>query len=348
MRALALILALGLVLGACSTGPGEDDVVSAMTGQGLVPAIEDAAAIAEDLAGATEQFCGRPTAESHVSAKQSWQEAKTAWEKSELTTFFGPADMLRTVSKVDYSPISETGIDDLLASETPIDADYIDDRASSTQRGLGAIEYGLYRDLDAASDPRVCQLTTSASQVVALETGALHEAWTDSFDGEAPFVDTFTGTMTSNQALADVVAAIVETLKRQSLFELGKALGISSPEPEIEAIPEGTAGAGAAMYLAQLGGIRAALEAGGPDSLAGLIGARSVEVAERIDVLLGQAIGKLTPLQGSPMRSVAEERPDDLRPLYDDLAELRTLFESDVVSLLDITLGFSDTDGDTG
>jgi predicted lipoprotein len=161
-------------------------------------------------------------------------------------------------------------------------------------------------------------------------------------------VDTFTGSITSNQALADVVAAIVETLKRQSLFELGKALGISSPEPKIDAIPEGKAGAAAAMYLAQLEGIRAALEAGGPDSLAGLIGARSMEVAERIDVLLEQAIGELSSIQEIPMRVVADEHPDDLLPLYDDLAELRTLFESDVVSLLDITLGFSDTDGDTG
>jgi predicted lipoprotein len=49
-----------------------------------------------------------------------------------------------------------------------------------------------------------------------------------------------------------------------------------------------------------------------------------------------------------PMRQIAAERPEMLEPIYDDIAELRTLFESDVVSLLDITLGFSDTDGDSG
>jgi predicted lipoprotein len=49
-----------------------------------------------------------------------------------------------------------------------------------------------------------------------------------------------------------------------------------------------------------------------------------------------------------PLRQLAAGRPEELEPIYDDIAGLRTLFESDVVSLLDITLGFSDTDGDTG
>ena len=48
------------------------------------------------------------------------------------------------------------------------------------------------------------------------------------------------------------------------------------------------------------------------------------------------------------MRDIARDRPEVLEPIYEGIAELRTLFESDVVSLLDITLGFSDTDGDTG
>ena len=101
------------------------------------------------------------------------------------------------------------------------------------------------------------------------------------------------------------------------------------------------------MYRSQLESIRVALDAGGEDSLGELIRARSPEVADRIDETLDRAIAEVDALEG-PMRDIARDRPEELEPIYEDIAELRTLFESDVVSLLDITLGFSDTDGDTG
>ncbi|MGH8950129.1 MAG: imelysin family protein [Acidimicrobiia bacterium] len=340
-------VALTLILAACSSGPGEADVVSAMADDALIPAVQSAATATEELATAAAEFCGAPSAAGLEAVQESWRRAKSAWERSELTTFFGPAEMLRTLSKVDYSPISEPGIDELLSSEVAIDVDYIDNRAASTQRGLGAVEYALFRELDAASDPGVCSLATSASDVAAAETRALEEAWTVSSDGGDPFLEEFTGTMTSNQALGDVIGAVVETLKRQSLFELGKALGISAPDPEIESVPEGAAGEATAAYIAQLEGVRDVLAAGDTNSLGSLIRARSGEVADRIEDLLDDSLDRLTTLQG-PMRALIVESSDQVEPIYDNLAELRVLFESDVVSLLDITLGFSDTDGDTG
>ena len=125
------------------------------------------------------------------------------------------------------------------------------------------------------------------------------------------------------------------------------AIGISAPEADPEAISEGQAGFGAGFYLAQLGAIRSALEAGAPDSLGALIEARSPEVMSRIEEDLEGAVAELEEIEG-PMREVAASTPDDLAPLYEHLSNLLQAFESDVVSLLDITLGFSDTDGDTG
>jgi predicted lipoprotein len=309
--------------------------------------METAATELAGLAAAAETFCQTPDQGSHQAAKDAWIRAENAWELSELNTFIGPADMLRTLSKVDYAPASESGIDELLASDATIDFDYVDNRAASTDRGLGALEYTLFRDMAAAGDPRVCELTVSAAAVAAEAARELTEAWTVSFNGGEPWVDTFTVTIPSNQALGDLVAALVETTKRQSLFEIGQALGISAPEPELEAIPEGAAGQASQLYHSQLEGIRQLLAAGDDESLGALIRARSSEVAERIDIVLGEAMDGLAVLDG-PMRQVAAEKPEELEPIYDDIAELRTLFETDVVSLLDITLGFSDTDGDSG
>ena len=347
MKRLLLPLILGIALTACSSGPPEVDVVSNAANLALIPAMETAADELEALSSAAEVFCAAPDGESHQSAMGAWRVAKQAWERSELTTFFGPADMLRTVSKVDYVPVSEPGIDELLDSDSPIDADYVDDRASSAQRGLGAIEYVLFRETGSAAEDRACSLARSASAVAADAAVALADAWTTSFDGGEPWVDVYTMAIPPNQAFGDLVAAFVETLKRQSLFELGKALGISAPEPDIEAIPEGAAGDAAGMYLAQLESIRMALDAGGEDSLGELIRARSRETADRIDETLERAIAEVSSLDG-PMRDIARESPEELEPVYEDISALRTLFESDVVSLLDITLGFSDTDGDTG
>jgi predicted lipoprotein len=347
VRRLTIFVLVALAVAACSSGPAEEAVVSSAADLALVPAIEEAAGALDELAGAVDAFCAAPGPETHEAANEAWSVAKTAWETSEWNVFIGPADMLRTLSKVDFEPISEAGIDELLASDTIIDVDYVDNRAASTDRGLGAVEYGLFREVHDAADPRVCDLTTSSSVVAADATRDLVHAWTVSFDGAEPWIDTFTVTIPSNQALGDLVAAVVETTKRQSLFEIGQALGISAPDPEIEAIPEGAAGAGADMYEAQLAGIRDLLDAGGEDSVGALIRARSSEVADRIDASLESAMTGLAAID-EPLRQLAADRPEELEPIYDDIAALLTLFESDVVSLLDITLGFSDTDGDTG
>ncbi len=345
MRRSALVLAL--VLFACTSGPDEADVVDSITYDSLLPALGASTESAATLKEAVGQFCAAPTIAARESLAEAWAESKTAWGHAWLTTWFGPADMLRTVSRVDYQPIDEEAIEELLASPEPLDADYMMNQAASTQRGLGTIEYLVYGD-DDPGDPRRCEMLAATVDVVASETDALEKAWSESFREGAPFADSFAGeSMPSNDALGELVSAIVETLKQQSLFQVGKAIGISAPEPDPEAIPEGAAGFAADFYRAQLESIQSMLEAGAPDSLGDLIEARSPEVMGRIEVDLDGAFAELERIDG-PMREVATSAPDDLAPLFEHLSALLAAFESDVVSLLDITLGFSDTDGDTG
>lgn len=318
-----------------------------MTEGAVTPGLVQSAESGVALSTAVADWCANPTPESLEAARNAWREARLDWNRTELVSFFGPADMLRTVSKVDYFPVSPEGIDHLLESGTTIDVAYVTGQAASTQRGLGALEHLLFGPPAEEPDGSACDLATAASEVVGTEITALSDAWGTSLDGGPAYSETFSVTMSTDDALADTIGAIVETLKHQSLLQIGKALGESAPEPDVTALDEGEAGFGADSYLAQLEGIRTWLDAGGETSLIALIEARSPEVADDINSHLDSAMAGLEAIEG-PLAEAAEAGSPELHAVYEDLNALRVLFEADVVSLLDITLGFSDTDGDSG
>lgn len=338
-------MALVLAVAGCASGPGEADVVAAMTDDAIVPHFEQAAESAGVLSDAVDAFCESPAVAKQTAAQEAWHTAKRSWEMAELGALHGPGRMLRTVAKVDYEPVGTEGIDDLLASDTEIDFEYVDSHAASTHRGLGTVEYLLFRDLDDASNARTCELTTASAEVIEAETAAIASAWTDSYEGGAGYRETFTTAM--GDAMGNIVSAIVETLETQAESELGRAIGTTVAEADPTAIPEGAAGAGAERYVAQLEGIRAQLDAGGDDSLMALLETRSEDVAAQIDRLLDQAITQFAEID-RPLVELAREDPGRLADVQREIDELETLFEADVVSALDITLGFSDTDSDSG
>jgi predicted lipoprotein len=341
-----LLLGLAVILAACSGGPDQAEIVTAVADEAIVPNLVAAVSGLEALDLAIGEYCSSLDSVDLDTARGAWFDAKKLWEPAQPSTFFDPGNMLRTVSKVDYSPPSPEGIERLLSSDTPIDDSYVSGNAASTQRGLGAIEYLLFSG-DAALDDRRCSLAAGAASVALAEARLLAATWQETYDGAAPFRDRFIQEMTSREALGDVVGAIIETFKRQALFEIGAATGVSAPEPRLDALEEGAAGAGAATYIAQIEGVESWLNAGGDVSLLGLIRDRSPEVAAEIETEMAEAIGELESVDG-PMAAVATEDPVSLRPLFDHLNRLLSLFEADVVSLLDVSIGFSDSDGDSG
>jgi predicted lipoprotein len=343
VKRLGVLFAV-LVVVSCSAGPERSLVVASIADDALVPLVENAATRLVELKEATSRFCAEPSEESLLAAQDAWVAAEDAWERSEVTAYFGPATMLRTESKVDFEPADIAGIDELLASDAVIDFDFVDNRTAASNRGLGAVEYLIFRALDETSAERPCELATSASAVAASAAEETGKAWTE---GDEAFRATFTETMTANDALADVVGAQHEILKRVTLFELGRALGVTAPEPDVTALVEGKAGRGVDRLLSQLAGIDDTLHAGGDSSLIELIRSRSGDAAEEIQALLDGAMAGLDSLDG-PLSEVVDGDPTTMDEVLDDLSRLRDLIEVDVVSRLDLTLGFSDSDGDTG
>ena len=346
MRVFVPLVALGIILTACTSGPSQSDVVAVLANQSIVPSLEESVAQLDTLHDDVTSFCAGPEPAGRAALTASWKSAKSAWEAVEAVVPFGPASILRTVSMVNYQPISEAGIDELLASDESIDADYLANRSSATRRGLGSIEYTLLGPQQEGLESS-CQLAVATAEVAAKSVAELAEAWTVAHDGGPPYVQTFIEEMAPRDSMGDVVGAMVETLKQQSLFEVGVAIGVTAAEADPLAIPEGHAGFGAGRYLAQLDSIEDVLRAGGEGSLLVLIESRSGEVAAEIEATLEAARQEMLGFS-EPLRSVADSSPESLEPFLSYVTTLRTLLEADVVSLLDITLGFSDSDGDTG
>ncbi len=344
MKRLGACAGLLFAIAACSSGPSQGDVVSGIAVDIIVPSLQVAHADLDALADQVADYCQAPETSDQSLVLAAWEKAVSSWEAVEATAPFGPASMLRTVSMTNYLPISEVGIDDLLAGDEAIDPDYLANRSSSTRRGLGAIEYTL---LGSSPGDRKCEHAVAAAAVAAIASDDLVEAWTVSYRGGAAYSQVLTEEMEPGDALGDIIGAIVETFKRQSRFEVGRAIGVSAPEPDLEAIPEGHAGFGSGRYLAQLAGIEAVLQAGGESSLIDLIRSRSEDIADSVESHLEDARAQMLAVE-QPLRTVAVESPEQLQRYLDEIDALLALFEADVVSLLDVTLGFSDSDGDTG
>jgi uncharacterized protein len=345
MKRWGVAVAMGLLIASCQSGNSQADAVTSIGSLAIAPQLETAVAATAEVFAAVDGLCADPSLVSLAEARSAWTNARIAWEPAELATFFGPARALGTVSHVDPEPDPED-IDRLIESGTPIDTEYVADRASSTQRGLGTLEHLLFGSVELEPGSSSCDLAVAVAEVIGNETTALRDGWIVSDAGGGPYLTTFE-TSPGNEAVTRAVGAIVETLRRQSMAEIGAAIGMTAADPDPEAIPEGEAEAGAATYSSQMTGIRLWLEAGNDSSLLSLISARSPDLADLIEDHLDAIDSDLGVIDG-PMQEIAAENPERLNPVFQKIGSLRALFEADVTSLLDLNLGFSDADGDSG
>ncbi len=339
-------------LAACSPGVDRGDAVEAMVDDVLVPGFSAAAAATADLAGASADLCAAPGQAALETARQAWSEAVVAWNATEVA-WEGPVKMDRIDSMVHYPAVDVEEIDRLLEGHGEGEQFDAADLASVV-RGLGTAEYLLFASDDpaAVTAPGRCELLTAVTVGAAEGAGAAELAWTDGWNGGAPYADTLAGrtepAMDANDALAELVAGIDAILSNATVQGLGLALGRTREEPLPEALNEGAAGAAGDVLAARLAGIAAVYDPPGDTlGLGDLVAERSAEVDAAVRSDLAAAREALDSL-GSPMTPALAESPDQAAVLYDALVELRRTFEADVASLLDITVGFSDTDGDSG
>ena len=334
MRRLALVAIVCVGLASCSSVQHEGYVVAAIGNNAIIPNLDAAVTGFENLDAAVTFYCNEPSTKTLIDARKAWVEAKSLWEPAQPNTYFDSGREAQTVSKVDHDPASPNDIEWLLDSDVVIDSNYVADEATPAQRGLGTMEFLLFDGED--GDERSCNLLEGASIVALGAVRELRDDWTNTYDGLAPFIDQYTEEKSDREALGDTIGAVAETLRRQTEF------AASGTDLRPEMLEEGPAGAGAMTYLAQLQGIESWLTAGEETSLIELIRTQSVDVAIEIEATLHDAFAILETID-QPLTELAIDDSQRLWLLHEHLDNLRVLFETDVVNLLDLTASSRNT-----
>ena len=362
MKATLAISIFLLAVAACSSGPSvsREDVLISLTENVILPAFETVDQETSQMRDAVEALCAAPSEDTLRRAREEWRGAKDAWMRSRAVGL-GPAMDRRSRSFVDWWPVEPERIENKLSSRDSITPEYVREFLSTTQRGLGAIEYLLFEGDDVVSnlsEPGTlrCEYLVSAAEVAATETAGLLSDWVVGPPGDAPYADQFTGQASSSllplAAVSEVVRTSVFLLRSITDMQLGSALGMNDSDADPAAIRSGPAMNGVADLRNQVLSMQEAYTglAGTAEEVYGigaLVAGISEEADDRVRASFSNAIEAIDGLQ-EPLDETIHTDTASAVVAYEALKELQVAINTEVVSLLGITVGFADTDGDGG
>ncbi len=325
-----------------------------------MPRFESVAVAMDHLEGNLQTLCNQPSAAHLEQARQAWKQARSSWTRSQAMGF-GPVMERRSRSLVDWFPVDPERIEETLANRESLSAEEVREFLSATQRGLGAIEYVLFQEdsrvLDNLQQPDAlhCAYLTALGNVAAAETNGVLTAWTGTAS-ETPYADVFTGSAASSlldiAAVAELVRTSVFLLRTITDMQLGNALGLNGGEPDPKAIPGGAGHHAVDDMRNQVLGIQdiyLGIQTDGTEGtgLSALIHNLSPEVDNNLRVAFEEVLASLDNLEEPLHETVVSDAAPSLE-VHAQLKSLQRIWNTDVVSLLGVSVGFADTDGDSG
>ena len=339
--------------------PTKKAVVVALTAQVIVPAYERAAARMGELAAAADTLCAAPNPAALSAARQAWREARAAWSFT-APLRFGPVMTRKSLGLVDWPAAPAAEIDTALAAREAITLNDIREFLPSDRRGLGVMEYLLFGADDdailmALFDPATlrCDYLTALSQAAAAEVDAALLEWTQGAGDAGPYRAVFDGSAASSlhesAALTDLVSAIVFLNQRIARMQLAPALGMDGVTPDSSTILGGPANNARADMQSQVRAMQAVYSGGdGADALGlrHLTAQLSPEIDRQTAAALESAAAAIADLE-EPLPETILSDPAPGQAAFDRIIAVQRLFNADIASLLNISIGFSDQDGDS-
>lgn len=355
---------LALLLGACSGGgSAREEVLDHLAHEVIVPRYEAAAEHAQALEEALGALCASPSEQTLADARDRWSAAREEWLRSSAG-WFGPAMDRRSRPLVSWPVIEPDRIEAALERGGEIGAFEVRETLASSQRGYGAIEYFIFSDDEddgalLASLPGVrCDYLQAVGEVAADEVTAVRDEWVTGIDGEdgTAYVDVMTGdasvSLSTDAAVEEVVRTGVFLLRAIADTQVGMAMGATGGEPDPAAIPDGPAHVALEDIRTQVLGIRdlylgaTELDAEDTPGISTLVRELSEDSDARVRAAFDEMLAAIDGFDG-PLTGETATGPG-AEALYQQLKNLQVVIETEVVSLLGVTVGFGDIDGDTG
>ena len=303
-----------------------------------------------------ESLCAAPSDSALAEAQEAWRDARVAWSHT-AAWGFGPLMDRRSLRQIDWYPVEPERIETMLVERPATTDDDVRNVLSSTQRGLGAIEYLLFSDaalvrLSDQSSPR-CGYLTALGRVASSELGAVLHEWDVARETGPPYKDFLTGRSASSMLTSAAVAEVVRTqvfLARAIMdMKLGAVLGIRGDPSDPATFSDGPGQNALEEIRAELEGMRDVYVGAGQEGSLGisqLVVPLSSGADERVRGHFDAVLAAVDAVEG-PLGAAALDRPEQVQAVFDAMAELRRAINTEVVSLLGVAVGFSDTDGDS-
>lgn len=338
----AITLILALAASACSGPPERRDILADLADFVFLPAFKEAAESAAELARAVETFAADPTPGRLGNARERYAAARDGWAATAAFRF-GPAMDRRSESQIDWWPIDPDGIAEAAAAGAA--AGDIRERQSAATRGFHALETLLWND-DLGGDRAARTYASHLARIIADETAAIRDEWTGA-GRDFAYADALAGrggtAISAGLALADVVRTSIFLTETVGDMQLGKALGITA-DRDPEAIP-GLGPSSGGDLRSVVRGIRASFLGVGDHLAVGtLVNDLDDDAYDRMQAALDAAMAAAEALPAD-IKADAGERA--LAAARDAIKQVQILYATEVVSLLGISVGFSDNDGDS-
>ena len=299
-------------------------------------------------------LCSAPSGAALETARQSWLDARASWMMTEAM-WFGPVMDRRSIRLLDWSPTDVSGIDALLAERRTFTATQVGETLASNLRGLGAIEYVLFGS-DSLANPDEsgphCSYLTALTEVAHEETDAVLSEWLDGTDRRPPYKDFFTGrgsaSVISSEAVAEVVRTQVFFIRDTVDMRLASAFGLRGDAPDFSMVPGTAADNGLQDLRHEMLGMQTIYEGRGEEGLgiSALVRPLSEDTDKRLRYQFQAAIEAIESVEG-PLSVAIRERPEQVNAVYESLSNVQITVSTEVVSLLGVSVGFTDTDGDS-
>ena len=332
---------------------GRAEVLESLTAQVILPGYGATVSALAQMEQSVDAMCADPTQAGLDAARQDWRAARQAWLRTESYRF-GPAMDRRSVSLLDWWPIEADKADALLDDEEEVTEERVLEYLPATQRGLNVLEHLLFGPgsaalADGSGAEGRCPYLRSLASVARNEADGILAEWqgTEAGRGYAAYFDgTGSLALLDSEAEAEVVRSLVFQVRAIANMRLGAALGIDG-EADTSAIPGGDADNTREDLLSQLDSIEAMYRgAEGGLGLSARVASVSEETDARMLAAIDSTIAAASSLDGSIIAQL-EADPGQVRMVYDSMKELQRVLNTEIVSLLGVSVGFSDTDGDS-